>query len=96
MLSLENILIRPLLTEKLSKMTEDNNFYGFQVAAKSNKHQIKMAIEKLFDVKVLEIKTTTLPGKSKRHRNGVKKLSNFKKAYVKVKEGQKIEFFRGI
>ena len=96
MLGLENILIKPLLTEKLSKMTENNNYYGFQVALKSNKHQIKSAIEKLFDVKVVEVKTAILPGKTKRHRQGIKKLSNLKKAYVKVKEGQKIEFFRGI
>lgn len=96
MLSLENILVKPLLSEKMSKSTEDQNYYGFQVALKANKHQVKMAIERLFDVKVLKVKTAVMSGKTKRSRQGTKKLSNLKKAYVKVKDGQKIEFFKGI
>jgi large subunit ribosomal protein L23 len=96
MYNVEDILIKPLLTEKISVQTETLNRYGFQVALHSNKHQIKGAIEKLFDVKVMNVKTSITPGHEKRFKKGIKKYSKVKKAYVQVKEGQKIEFFKGI
>lgn len=95
-MQLEQIIIKPLITEKSSVATEKFNRYGFQVALKSNKHQIKSAIEKLYDVKVLEVKTNILAGKTKRAGKGVKKTSKTKKAFVTLKEGQKIEFFKGV
>ncbi len=95
-MQLEQIIIRPLITEKSSVATEKFNRYGFQVALKSNKNQIKMAIEKLYEVKVEDVKTNILPGKSKRVGKGVKKTSKTKKAFVTLKEGQRIEFFKGV
>lgn len=96
MLHLEEIIIRPLLTEKMSVLSEKDNRYGFQVALKANKFQIKSAIEKLFDVRVLDVKTIRVPGKVKRLRKNLVKLPAKKKAYIKIKEGQKIELFKGI
>ncbi|HXH30966.1 MAG TPA: 50S ribosomal protein L23 [Bacteriovoracaceae bacterium] len=96
MLGLENVLIKPLLTEKTSKVTEDFNRYAFVVNIKSNKNQIKSAVEKFFDVKVTNVRTSVLPGKTKRAGKGHKKSSTMKKAYVQLQDGQKIEFFKGI
>ena len=96
MAHLEEIIIRPLITEKASIATEKNNRYGFEVRLKSNKNQIKAAIEKLYDVKVIDVKTNILPGKMKRVGKSVKKTSKSKKAFIKLGEGQKIEFFKGV
>lgn len=96
MLGLENVLIKPLLTEKTSQVTEAFNRYAFVVNVKANKNQIKNAVEKFFDVKVVGVHTSVLPGKQKRAGKNVKKTSSHKKAYVELQEGQKIEFFKGI
>ena len=98
MMGLENVLIKPLMTEKSSREAEATNRYGFQVDLKANKNQIKHAVEKFFDVKVLNVRTSVLPGKQKRSgaKGGTKKSSSSKKAWVQVQDGQKIEFFKGI
>lgn len=96
MAQLTEVLKKPLITEKTSILGEQANRYGFIVDLKSNKNQIKEAIETLYDVKVLNIKTSILPGKLKRAGRFVKKSSKTKKAYVQLAEGQKIEFFKGV
>lgn len=96
MTGLENVLVKPLLTEKTSKETEAFNRYAFVVNVKANKNQIKSAVEKFFDVKVVSVRTSTLPGKTKRAGKGHKKTGASKKAYVQLQDGQKIEFFKGI
>ncbi|TDJ04755.1 MAG: 50S ribosomal protein L23 [Deltaproteobacteria bacterium] len=93
---LEQIILKPMITEKASMQTERTNRYGFQVALKANKNQIKMAVEKLYNVKVLNVKTSINPGKLKRTGRSVKKTSKIKKAFVQLGEGQKIEFFKGV
>ena len=92
----EQVLIKPLLTEKASIQTENTNRYVFKVLTKSNKYQIKDAVESMFDVKVVDVRTAILPGKVKRAGRHTKKTSSWKKAYVKVQDGQKIELFKGI
>ena len=96
MLGLESVLVKPLLTEKTSKETETYNRYAFVVNIKANKNHIKNAVEKFFDVKVLSVRTSVLPGKTKRAGKGFKKTAKSKKAYVQLQDGQKIEFFKGI
>jgi large subunit ribosomal protein L23 len=96
MTGLENVLLKPLLTEKTSQVTESFNRYAFVVSMKSNKNQIRSAVEKYFDVKVVNVRTSVLPGKTKRAGKGMKKSSSTKKAYVQLQDGQKIEFFKGI
>lgn len=93
---IEEVLIKPLLTEKSSLETENNNRYVFKVQRKANKYQIKDAVEKLFDVKVTNVKTAVMPGKVKRVGRHTGKTSNWKKAYVQVQDGQKIELYKGL
>lgn len=96
MANLTDIIRKPLITEKSSAATDAFNRFGFVVDLKANKNQIKNAVEKLYDVKVLNVKTNVTPGKIKRAGNKVKKTSKIKKAYVQLAEGQKIEFFKGV
>ena len=94
---LEDILVRPLITEKASAATELFNRYGFEVGLKANKNQIKIAIEKLYDVRVIDVKTNITAGKTKKTaKGGTRKSSKIKKAYIQLGEGQKIEFFKNV
>ncbi|MBL6990684.1 MAG: 50S ribosomal protein L23 [Bacteriovoracaceae bacterium] len=93
---LEDILIKPMITEKVSFATDKSNRYGFHVTLKANKNQIKQAVEQLYDVKVLNVKTNITPGKPKRAGRVTRKTPKVKKALVQLKEGQKIEFFKGV
>ena len=93
---MNNVLIKPLITEKISKASEDHNKYGFIVALKANKNQIKVAVESFYDVKVLAVTTAVVPGKTKRTAKSQKKMTAHKKAIVSLASGQKIEFFKGI
>lgn len=96
MAHLSEVIIRPVLTEKSASLTDELNTYCFRVLKSCNKIEIKAAVEKFFDVKVEKITTTTNPGKLRRSGKSVKKTSHYKKAYVKIAEGQKIELFKGI
>ena len=96
MAKLENILKKALITEKNSLASEKHNRYGFAVDLRSNKNQVKQAVETLYNVKVLNIKTSILPGKTKRRGAKTYKTSKTKKAFVQLKEGQKIELFKGV
>jgi len=93
---LEDIIKRPLITEKSSLIGENTNRYGFYVELKANKNQIKTAVESLYNVKVLNVKTSILPGKVKRAGKNLAKSAKRKKAFVQLAEGQKIEFFKGV
>ncbi len=81
---------RALLSEKSLKVREINNTYVFNVDKKANKKEIKDSVEKYFNVKVEDVHTLITRGKHRRVGKYVGKLSNFKKAYVKLKEGQRI------
>ncbi|MCK5073305.1 MAG: 50S ribosomal protein L23 [Bacteriovoracaceae bacterium] len=96
MTKLVDIIVKPLITEKASLITEKYNRYGFVVNLKANKNQIKLAVEKFYDVRVMDIKTSIIPGKLKRHGRSTKKTSKTKKAFVQLAQGQKIEFFKGV
>lgn len=96
MANIVDIIKKPLITEKSSVATDSFNRYGFVVELRANKNQIKNAVEKLYDVKVLNVKTNVTAGKVKRAGTSVKKTSKIKKAYVQLAEGQKIEFFKGV
>ncbi len=87
---LTDIIKKPLVTEKGTRLKEQGNFYVFAVAEKANKIEIKAAVEKLFNVKVVSVNTAIMHGKTRRlgRRIGVK--SDWKKAYVLLEKGQKI------
>lgn len=96
-----DIIIRPLLTEKTSRMQEEGNYYAFEVARKSTKPEIKRAVEELFKVKVLEVKVVNV--KPKRSRGKLFRFSRlpgrtraWKKAYVKLKPGDRIVIHEGV
>jgi large subunit ribosomal protein L23 len=90
----ESIVKRPiLLTEKASRLREDESKVIFEVAIKANKIQIKNAIEELFGVSVRSVNTTIMRGKLRRMGRGHGKLQNWKKAVVTLKEGDDIQFY---
>jgi large subunit ribosomal protein L23 len=96
MANLNELILKPLITEKISIGSESFNRYGFVVDRKANKNQIKNAIESFYDVKVVAVRTATIPGKVKRTSKSYKKTQSYKKAIVDLADGQKIEFFKGI
>ncbi|MDQ0508824.1 50S ribosomal protein L23 [Aedoeadaptatus ivorii] len=88
-----DIIIRPLVTEK-SMMDMEENKYTFEVAKKSNKSEIKKAIESIFSVKVEKVYTMNMTGKVKRQGMNSGKRPDWKKAIVKLTADSKpIEFF---
>jgi len=89
--NLYDILLGPVVTEK-STMGSEFNQVTFRVALDATKPQIKQAVEKLFDVKVEDVRTLLVKGKTKRTRHGMGKRSDWKKAYVRLAEGQEIDF----
>jgi large subunit ribosomal protein L23 len=91
------ILRKPLLTEKSNTLKADRNIVCFQVEKHANKKQIKDAVEKMFGVKVESVSTSIVHGKRRRYGRSVGMKPDWKKAYVKIKEGEKkIEFFEGM
>ncbi len=87
---LYEVIRNPLISEK-STFVSQFNYYVFRVSPNSNKLQIKQAVEKLFNVKVLSVNTLNQQGKAKKFRNKVGKRANFKKAFVKLAEGNTID-----
>ncbi len=85
------IVKRPLSSEKSVGDRETSNAYHFEVDRKVNKIQVKEAIEKLFGVKVLAVRTLNKVGKTRKYRNKIFKTSGWKKAIVTLKEGDRID-----
>lgn len=97
MKSLSKIIVRPLiLTEKGELLKGEQNKYFFEVSLAANKIEVKTAVEKLFNVKVIDVNTLVVRGKSSRVGRRVAKRPNWKKAIVTLNEGDTIEFFEGI
>jgi len=97
---MHDVLIKPLITEKMTNLTADSGQYGFLVNPKSNKVEIAKAIEKKFNVHVVGVRTINHKGKSKtQFRKGgrfVGKTSKFKKAIIVLKKGETIELFEQV
>ena len=90
------ILRRPLITEKSTTEKETSNKLVFEVALRANKIEIKHAVEQMFKVNVLDVTTMTMRGKKKRVGRSLGKKSDWKKAVVTLKEGERIDFFEGV
>jgi large subunit ribosomal protein L23 len=86
------VIKRPLISEKSTFLTT-KNAYSFEVDKKADKAQIKAAIEKLYNVKVLDVRTSNVEGKTRRTRTGFKKTSEWKKAVVKLHPDNKLDLF---
>ena len=95
-----DILIKPVVTEKMERLTDKLNQYGFIVDKRANKLQIKKAIEELYGVTVDSVSTMRYAGKVKSRytRTGVLvgRTNSYKKAIVTLKEGDKIDFYSNI
>ncbi|MES1255386.1 MAG: 50S ribosomal protein L23 [Acidobacteriota bacterium] len=95
-MKLTDVIRRPLITEKTSILREDGRTIVFQVAIGANKTEIKRAIEQLFGSKVASVRTTISHGKVKRQGRFAGRRSDWKKAYVTLREGAKMpEFLEG-
>jgi large subunit ribosomal protein L23 len=90
------IIRRPLITEKSSALKDTQRVVCFEVQPKATKTEIKRAVERLFEVKVEAVRVARFQGKLKRQGRYVGRRSEWKKAYVVLKKGEKmIEFFEG-
>jgi large subunit ribosomal protein L23 len=96
MLEEYKIVRRPIVTEKGSTLKDENNQLIFEVALAANKSEIKKAVEKLFKVTVLSVRTQNRLGKRKRLGKSVGRRKNWKKAIVTLKEGNRVDYFEGV
>jgi len=92
---LYQVLLSPRVTEKTTLVGESSNQYVFHVVNDARKSEVKGAVELLFDVNVESVRIINVKGKSKTFRMRPGKRSNWKKAYVRVQEGQVIDFLGG-
>ena len=90
------IIQRPIITEKGTMLRDEGNHLVFVVDKEANKIEIKQAIEDLFNVHVEDVKTMVVKGKTKRWGMHQYKRSTWKKAIVKLREGESIEFYEGV
>jgi len=90
------VIRRPLVTEKGVDKKDNERTLVFEVSAEANKTQVKQAVEKLFKVKVDDVRTANFEGKMRRRGKFMGYRSDWKKAYVKLKEGQKTPDFAEI
>ena len=88
-----NIIISPIITEKSSNQVQKQNTYSFKVSGNANKIEIKKAIERIFDVKVLSVNTICYQGKPKSLGKYNGKRPDWKKAIVTLRQGDKIADF---
>ncbi|MAY82028.1 MAG: 50S ribosomal protein L23 [Deltaproteobacteria bacterium] len=93
MAELHDVLIRPILTEKTTRLEAGENVYTFEVGVAANKHQIKEAVQSVFGVNVEDVRTMVVRGKSKRFGRYYGKRSNWKKAFVRLSDGDSLNFF---
>jgi large subunit ribosomal protein L23 len=94
-MNIHEILIRPTITEK-STLLQESGRYTFQVMPAANKVQIKEAVEKNFNVTVLDVNITKQHGKQKRYGPRFKKMPDIKKAVVTLKPGDRINLIEGL
>jgi len=93
---IDDVIIRPLLTEKASAATELANTYAFEVGKAATKIEIKEAVQSLFGVRVNKVRTLVVRGKMKRFGRYFGKRANWKKAFVTVAEGDDLNFYTGL
>ena len=95
-MKMQDIIRRPLITEKTTLQRELANTYAFEVAMGANKIEVRKAVEAQFKVKVAEVRLARMHGKERRQGRYAGRRPDWKKAYVRLAEGEKaIEFFEG-
>ncbi len=94
-LSIQDVVKRPLITEKAERNREASRQFAFEVHREATKIQVKQAVEKLFNVHVLAVRTAVARGKIKRVGRSIGQRPNWKKAFVTLKAGETISLFEG-
>jgi len=92
---LMKVLLSPLISEKSVNAADNGNQFGFKVAVDATKPEIKAAVEMLFEVNVEKVQVLNVKGKTKRFGQRMGKRPDWKKAYVRLAEGQDINFAEG-
>lgn len=92
-MNIYDVIKKPLITEKTTIEKDTKNVVAFVVDRNANKIEVKEAVERLFKVEVADVNTVNVAGKVKRVGRQVGKRSNWKKAYVTLKEGSNVDFF---
>jgi large subunit ribosomal protein L23 len=90
------VIRRPLITEKSTRLQEEKNDYAFEVTGKATKKQIKEAVEKAFKVRVINVNVLNVKGKEKRLGRRLVMTPSLKKAIVTLGQGDKIQYFEGV
>ena len=90
------VIIRPVISEKSYNLIESEGQYTFQVDRRANKNQIKRAVESAFEVRVQKVNTVNVRSKPKRQGLTRGRTATWKKAVVKLVEGDRIELFEGV
>ena len=94
---IQDIIRRPLMTEKSTGLRDERNIVAFEVARSATKIDVKRAVEAQFDVRVDEVRIANMHGKNRRQGRYTGRRPDWKKAYVRLAEGeQPIEFFEGV
>ena len=95
-MDLYEVLKRPVTTEKTTILSGELRQYTFEVDRRANKHLIKQAVEKIFDVKVVKVNVITVPSRPRRWGRIQGRRPEWKKAIVKLVDGDSISFFEGV
>lgn len=95
-MDLHEVIQRPIVTEKSAIAREEANIATFRVDPAATKHEIRRAVEMLFEVKVENVRTMNQPGKKKRVGKKVGRKPSWKKAIVELAPGHAIEYFEGV
>jgi large subunit ribosomal protein L23 len=92
----DQVIQRPLVTEKSTLGREERNEVAFAVDPRASKHDVRRAVEELFSVRVDQVRTMRMPRKTRRVGRFIGNRPAWKKAIVRLAEGQSIEFFEGV
>lgn len=99
-MKLSEVLIKPIVTEKSNKLTDQRRTYAFRVDRKANKIEIKKAVENFYGISVIDVNTVVVPGKAKTKFTKAGFISGrksaYKKAYITVAEGETIDLYSNI
>jgi large subunit ribosomal protein L23 len=90
------LLVRPLVTEKTTKIAESGNWLAFEVLPDATKPEIKETVQRLYGVEVLRVNTLIQKGKARGFRGQPGQRSDVKKAFIKLKDGQSIDLSAGV
>lgn len=95
-MKIHDVIQRPLVTEKSTLGREERNEVAFAVDPRASKHDVRRAVEELFSVRVADVRTMRMPRKTRRVGRFIGHRPEWKKAIVRLAEGQTIEFFEGV